>query len=111
MKRLGSPATARSGNRLASIGTLIVVAVTLFDREIVTFEFIIAGVVIGALIGVFAARKVRRTAMPEMVAILNGPGGRASALVACGEVNRINPQLLDQHVLATPGLSILYSAG
>ena len=75
IKRLGSPATARFGNRLASIGMLIGVAVTLFDREIVTFEFIIAGVVIGALIGVFAARKVQMTAMPEMVAILNGLGG------------------------------------
>src|SRR5690625_348600 len=111
IKRLGSPATARFGNRLASIGMLIGVAVTLFDREIVTFEFIIAGVVIGALIGVFSARKVQISAMPALVAILNGLGGGAAALVACGEVNRINPQLLDQHVLATPGLSILYSAG
>src|SRR5690625_1475112 len=50
------------------------------------------------------------TAMPEMVAILNGLGGGASALVAWGEVTRINPQLLELHVLATTGLSILIGA-
>src|SRR5690625_1165739 len=71
IKRLGSPATARSGNRLASIGMLIGVAVTLFDREIVTFEFIIAGVVIGALIGVFVERKFLMTDISDMFVILN----------------------------------------
>src|SRR5690625_7592965 len=90
IKRLGSPATARFGNRLASIGMLIGVAVTLFDREIVTFEFIIAGVVIGALIGDFAARKGQMTAIPEMGEMLNGLGGGASPLVGSVIMNRIN---------------------
>jgi NAD(P) transhydrogenase subunit beta len=107
IKRLGSPATARSGNQLASIGMLIGVVVTLFDREIVSFEFIIAGVVIGALIGAFAAKKVQMTAMPEMVAVFNGFGGGASALVAWGELARLNPTLFDTQSLITTGLSIL----
>jgi NAD(P) transhydrogenase subunit beta len=107
IKRLGSPATARSGNQLASIGMLIGVIVTLFDREIVSFEFIIAGVVIGALIGAFAAKKVQMTAMPEMVAVFNGFGGGASALVAWGELARLNPTLFDTQSLITTGLSIL----
>jgi len=107
IKRLGSPATARSGNQLASLGMLIGVAVTLFDREIIAFEFIIAGVVIGALIGIFAAKKVQMTAMPEMVAIFNGFGGGASALVAWGEFTRLAPTTFDTQGLVTTGLSIL----
>ncbi len=107
IKRLGSPATARSGNQLASIGMLIGVVVTLFDREIVSFEFIIAGVVVGAVIGAFAAKKVEMTAMPEMVAIFNGFGGGASALVAWGELARLDPSLFDVQSLITTGLSIL----
>lgn len=110
IKRLGSPSTARSGNRLASMGMLVGVVVTLFDREIVSFEFIIAGIVIGSLIGIIAAKKVQMTAMPEMVAIFNGFGGAASALVAWGEVTRFNPVLLEGHVLATTGLSVLIGA-
>lgn len=107
IRRLGSPATARSGNQLASIGMLIGVAVTLFDREIISFEFIIAGVVIGSLIGAFAAKKVQMTAMPEMVAVFNGFGGGASALVAWGEFTRLNPAMFDTQSLVTTGLSIL----
>ena len=107
IKRLGSPATARSGNQLASFGMLMGVVVTLFDREIISFEFIIAGVLIGALIGAFAAKKVQMTAMPEMVAIFNGFGGGASALVAWGEFTRLDPTLFETQALVTTGLSIL----
>src|SRR6056297_4342751 len=107
IKRLGSPATARSGNQLASLGMLIGVAVTLFDREIIAFEFIIAGVIIGALIGIFAAKKVQMTAMPEMVAIFNGFGGGASALVAWGEFARVDPTSIAVDGLITTGLSIV----
>ena len=51
LKRLGSPATAREGNRIAALGMLIAVVVTLLDREIVRFEIIVAGIVVGAAIG------------------------------------------------------------
>ena len=107
IKRLGSPATARSGNQMASFGMLIGVAVTLFDQEIIAFEYIIAGVIIGSLIGIFAAKRVQMTAMPEMVAVFNGFGGGASALVAWGEFSRLNPSLFDTQSLVTTGLSIL----
>ena len=88
LKRLGSPATARSGNKMASLAMFIGVFVTLFDQEILTFEYIIAGVLVGSAIGAYAAKKVEMTAMPEMVAIFNGFGGAASALVAAGEYFR-----------------------
>ncbi|MEX0649339.1 MAG: NAD(P)(+) transhydrogenase (Re/Si-specific) subunit beta [Balneolaceae bacterium] len=107
IRRLGSPATARSGNQLASFGMLMGVVVTLFDQEIISFEFIIAGVILGGVIGVFAAKKVQMTAMPEMVAVFNGFGGGASALVAWGEFTRLNPAMFDTQSLITTGLSIL----
>ncbi len=108
IKRLGSPATARSGNQLAALGMLIGVIVTLFDQQIISFDLIIAGIVVGASIGVFAAKKVEMTAMPEMVAIFNGFGGGASALVAWGEFVRVgDPTILSGQDLVTIGLSIL----
>lgn len=88
LKRLGSPATARSGNQMASLAMLIGVIVTLFNKEIISFEFIIIGVLIGTAIGTLLAKKVEMTAMPELVALFNGLGGGASALVASGEYFR-----------------------
>ncbi|MCY4656996.1 MAG: NAD(P)(+) transhydrogenase (Re/Si-specific) subunit beta [Gammaproteobacteria bacterium] len=82
LKMLGSPKTARRGNMLSAIGMLIAIVVTVFSKSIVTWEWIIVSVVIGAVIGAFSARLVAMTAMPEMVAIFNGFGGGASLLVA-----------------------------
>ncbi len=111
IKLLGSPATARKGNQLAAIGMMIGVVVTLFDHQVVSFEFIIAGIVVGSLIGAVAAKKVAMTAMPEMVAIFNGFGGAASALVAWGELARTSDlSTLDNAGLITIGLSIFIGA-
>lgn len=107
IKRLGSPATARSGNQMAALGMLLGVIITLFDQQILTFEYIIAGVLIGGVIGAFAAKRVEMTAMPEMVAIFNGFGGGASALVAWGEFSRMDPNMFGGQDLVTIGLSIL----
>ncbi|MEX0994820.1 MAG: NAD(P)(+) transhydrogenase (Re/Si-specific) subunit beta [Balneolaceae bacterium] len=107
IKRLSSPATARSGNQLAAAGMFLGVIVTLFDQEIVSFELIIIGVIIGGVIGVIAARTVAMTAMPEMVAIFNGFGGGASALVAWGELTRGDVTLWAGQDLTTAGLGIL----
>jgi NAD(P) transhydrogenase subunit beta len=82
LKRLSSPGTARSGNTLASVGMLVAVVVTLIDREIITYELMVAGVIIGSIIGAVLARTIKMTAMPQFVAIFNGLGGGASALVA-----------------------------
>jgi NAD(P) transhydrogenase subunit beta len=82
LKKLGSPKTARKGNLLAMLGMLIAVVVTLLDKQILDFTYIIAGVVIGSFIGAVAAKKVEMTAMPQMVALFNAFGGGASVLVA-----------------------------
>jgi len=107
IKKLGSPATARKGNQLAASGMLLGVIVTLFEREIVSFEYIIAGVLIGGIIGAFFAKKVPMTSMPEMVAIFNGFGGGASALVAWGEFTRLSASMITIDSLITIGLSVL----
>ncbi|SHF77421.1 NAD(P) transhydrogenase subunit beta [Fodinibius roseus] len=108
IKRLGSPATARSGNQLAALGMFIGIVVTLFDQQIISFDYIIGGILLGSAIGAFAAKKVEMTAMPEMVAIFNGFGGGASALVAWGELSRVaDPTILAGQDLVTIGLSIL----
>lgn len=84
LKLLGSAATARRGNMLSALGMFIAVVVTLLNKEIIDFKWIIVGVVIGSFIGVLAAKFVKMTQMPEMVALLNGFGGIASLLVGWG---------------------------
>lgn len=81
LKNLGSPATARRGNLLSSIGMLIAIVVTLLDKQILDYRWILLGMVIGSIIGAIAARTVAMTAMPEMVALFNGSGGLSSLLV------------------------------
>lgn len=90
LRYLNSPATARRGNMLASIGMFVAVVVTLLDRGILHYETILIGILIGSAIGVVSARTVKMTAMPQMVGLLNGLGGGASALVATGEFLRLS---------------------
>jgi len=85
LKMLASPRTARRGNMVSAVGMLIAVVVTLFDQEVLGFNVIIAGLVVGGLVGLVWARWVPMTSMPETVALFNGWGGAASALVAMAE--------------------------
>nr|WP_017303331.1 NAD(P)(+) transhydrogenase (Re/Si-specific) subunit beta [Spirulina subsalsa] len=89
LKRLGSPATARQGNQLAAIGMLLAVVATLLERQVLNYQIILIGIVIGSVIGAVSAYKVEMTAMPQMVGIFNGLGGGASALVAIAEFWRL----------------------
>jgi NAD(P) transhydrogenase subunit beta len=84
--RLRSPATARSGNALAAGGMGLAIAVTLLSRHSLNGGIIGGGMTAGTILGVVAARKVRMTAMPQMVALFNGMGAGAAALVAAGEL-------------------------
>ena len=90
LKKLSSPATARAGNQLAALGMVIALAVTLLDRQILSFWIIGIGTVIGALIGTYFARTVQMTAMPQMVALFNGMGGGTAALVSLAEYIRLD---------------------
>ncbi|MCX7604200.1 MAG: NAD(P)(+) transhydrogenase (Re/Si-specific) subunit beta [Bryobacteraceae bacterium] len=82
LKGMSHPRTAVRGNLLGAAGMLLAVVVTVLDRRIVSFEIIVAGLVAGSAIGAVLALKIHMTAMPQMVALLNGFGGAASALVA-----------------------------
>ena len=105
---LRSPETARAGNRLSALGMLIAVVFTLIDRDIVAFEWIIVGLIVGALVGAVAARRVQLTAMPQMVAIFNGFGGAASAIVAAAQILSQNDSGdVDTVVSVTVALSVL----
>ena len=86
LKRLASPATARNGNRLASIGMLIAIIITIVKYTNTNFEWIIIGFFIGGILGLVLSRYVQMTAMPQLVAIFNAFGGGASALVAIYEI-------------------------
>ena len=85
LKRLSAPASARQGNQLAIAAMVIAFVVTLIDREIVTYWAIIFGTLIGGGIGLYLARSVQMTAMPQLVALFNGMGGGTAAVVAAAE--------------------------
>ena len=90
LKRLSHPKTARSGNFLAALGMLIAIAATLASSDVLDLQLIAIGVGVGAVIGLLFATRVQMTEMPQMVAIFNGLGGAASALVASSEFFKID---------------------
>ncbi len=112
LKRLSSPATARSGNTVASVGMLIAIVVTLGAGGIVDFRWIVVGLLIGSGVGAVMARRVQMTGMPQMVALLNGFGGGASAFVAASEFLRSNatPGAIPVNVGVSMQLSVLIGA-
>lgn len=89
LKWMASPVTARKGNFISAVGMLIAIVVTLLDQHIASYQLILLGGIIGSALGAWMARAVKMTAMPQMVAILNGFGGGASLLVAAAEWHRL----------------------
>ena len=81
LKFLGSPVTARRGNMLSALGMLLAVLATLFNGHIISFQWILIGIIIGASLGAFVAFKAAMTQMPEMIALLHGCGALASVFV------------------------------
>ena len=109
LKRLGSPTTARTGNRLSALAMLLAVLATIFSNDIASWEWILVGVIIGSGIGAYSARKVQMTSMPQLVAIFNGLGGATSAVVAAGELIRLIDleELIPQDVSITIMASVI----
>ncbi len=85
MRQVTGPTTARRGNATAAVGMAIAVVATLLQPSVGDYGLIALGVVIGTAIGVPAARNVKMTAMPQMVALFNGVGGGAVALISWAE--------------------------
>lgn len=98
LKRLGHPRTAPQGNQFGAAGMFVAIVTTLLsivfgDAGLQGPLFLFGGITLGAIIGMVLAQRVQMTQMPEMVALLNGFGGAASALVALAEVTgRIQTQ-------------------
>jgi NAD(P) transhydrogenase subunit beta len=97
LKFLSTPRTARRGNVVAAIGMMVAIVATLADAQVVSFLWIAVGIAVGTAIGAVAAQRVKMTAMPQMVALFNGVGGGAAALIAASEY----------HVTATEGATSL----
>lgn len=88
LKRLSHPDTAKKGNIIAGIGMGLAMVITMFypmDTESNNYAWIIGGLILGGGIGYIAAKKVKMTAMPEMVSLFNGLGGACSMLIATVE--------------------------
>lgn len=93
LKKLGHPKTAPFGNQLGAMGMLVAVITTVAQMQltgdgVVDWTLIAGGLVLGSLIGYWMAVKVEMTGMPELVALFNGFGGAASALVALSEIQK-----------------------
>ena len=99
LKRLGGPRTARSGNRIAAAGMLLALVVALVDADILNWGSVAAGLAVGTILGVWGAVRVQMTAMPQMVAVFNGLGGIASALVSAVAV--VESGLIDTPIETT----------
>lgn len=93
---LSNPATARKGNWIAAVGMGIAIVGTIFlyrddtGTPLHNYAWIFGGIAIGALIGTLAAKKVKMTAMPEMVSMFNGMGGACAALISLIEFGHIH---------------------
>ena len=107
LKKLSHPKTARNGNFIAGVGMLIAIVATLVAYSGIDWKLIAIGMIIGSLIGAIFAIKVQMTAMPQMVAILNGFGGGASALVAAAEFyTKVSPTEPSTFLLSTIAISV-----
>jgi NAD(P) transhydrogenase subunit beta len=85
LRLLRGPKTAVRGNRIAAVGMAVAVIATFLIPGIGNWGLILLGIVIGTVVGIPAARQVRMTAMPQMVALFNGVGGGAVALISLVE--------------------------
>jgi NAD(P) transhydrogenase subunit beta len=92
LRFLSSPAHARRGNQLGAIGMLVAIVVTWIKTGGTSWWALVLGMLLGGGFGAVAARKVKMTAMPQMVALFNGVGGGAAALIALAELHRILPE-------------------
>ena len=94
LKMLSNPKTARNGNLLAAAGMAIAIVGTIFlyeeeGKKLGNYAWIFGGILIGGIIGTLAAKKVKMTAMPEMVSMFNGMGGACAALISAVEFDHL----------------------
>jgi NAD(P) transhydrogenase subunit beta len=108
LRFLSSPATARRGNQIGAVGIVVAIVATLLETGVHITWLMVIGALIGGSFGAIAARRVKMTAMPQMVALFNGVGGGAAALVALAEFHKLTP--VPGRIHGDVSLSILLSA-
>ncbi len=108
LRFLSSPARARQGNQLGAAGMAIAVVATFFREGLENHLSILLVIALATPVGVYAARAVKMTAMPQMVALFNGVGGGAAALIALVEYHEAAP--LSGRLDTNLSVSILFSA-
>ena len=106
LKMLSHPKTARNGNIIASIGMLIAILATVSLGTDLDFTMIIIAMTIGSIIGAFFAIRVEMTQMPQLVAIFNGFGGGASALVASSEFLKTQGSNVDPSIFLIVSITL-----
>src|ERR1044072_4907730 len=94
LKMLSNPKTARNGNLLAAAGMAIAIVGTIFlyeedGKKLGNYAWIFGGILIGGIIGTLSAKKIKMTAMPEMVSMFNGMGGACAALISAVEFDHL----------------------
>src|SRR5204862_2760145 len=94
LKMLSNPASARKGNLVAAAGMTIAIIGTIFlyeedGQKLGNYGWIFGGLLIGGIVGTLAAKKVKMTAMPEMVSLFNGMGGACAALISIAEFSHL----------------------
>jgi NAD(P) transhydrogenase subunit beta len=100
LRFLSSPKHARKGNWVGGVGMIVAIATTLALDGIGNWALILVGGAIGSVVGVVGARTVKMTAMPQMVALFNGVGGGAAALVALAEFHIATGDLADDEIVS-----------
>ncbi len=109
LKRLSHPDTAKKGNTIAYIGMGLAIVVTIlfpFEGANNNYGFIIGGLILGSIIGFIAAKKVKMTAMPEMVSLFNGLGGACSLFISLVEFKNLPPET---SLASTETLTIIFA--
>ncbi len=112
LKMLAHPLTARKGNLIAAAGMSIAIFGTIFlyekdGEKLGNYPWIFAGLIIGSIIGTLAAKKVKMTAMPEMVSLFNGMGGACAALISFIEFEHLHSQIISGGITTGVLLTIL----
>src|SRR5215470_585082 len=95
LKRLSHPLTARNGNLIAAAGMTLAILATIFlyqsdGEHLHNYGWIFGGILIGSVVGWMAAKRVKMTAMPQMVSLFNGMGGACAAIISIAEYQHYN---------------------
>ena len=110
LRWLSSPRTARKGNLTAAVGMAIALVATIADASVETYIWIALAAVVGGAVGAIVARRVQMTAMPQLVALLNGLGGGAAALIALAEYHRESAAHAGESLPPVLAVGVMFSA-